>query len=86
MLISLLFVFFLMYLWILGSRTDPLPNPDTLPTRLETIIQVEIEALNNGDVEIYNHLQDTHWRRLRNQPPLEEWHRGRTETGMAGRK
>jgi len=63
----------LIYLWSLGGKTEPLPNPDPPQTRLEAVVQMEINALGAGDQEIFNQVQDNPSRRANKQPPPEQW-------------
>ena len=66
----------LIWLWSLGSKIEPLPNPDPPQTRLEAIVQMEIDAMLNGDQEIFAQVQDYKSRRVQLQPPPEAWFSG----------
>lgn len=61
------------YLWSLGGNADPLPGPDPTMARLEAAVQVEINALWNGDEEMFRQVQDSSSRRSNYQPPPEAW-------------
>jgi len=63
----------LIYLWSLGGKTEPLPNPDPPQTQLEAVVQMEINALRAGDQEIFNQMQDSPSRRANMQPPPKQW-------------
>jgi hypothetical protein len=70
-------------LWILGGRRQPLPSPDSPETLLKAAIQLEIDALQRGDLEIYNQFQDRSWRRSIMQPPPEAWTAARERSERA---
>lgn len=61
------------YLWQLGARGDPLPGPDPNATSLEAIVELEINALNTDDNEIFSRVQDDPSRRRHIDPPAESW-------------
>jgi hypothetical protein len=68
-------VFYVLY--FLGGRVDPRPEPepDTDPVQaaLESVVALEIRALNSGDGEIYDAVQDTERRRRNEQPQPDHW-------------
>lgn len=64
---------FLILLWRLGGREDPLPNPDPSIASLEAAVQLEINSLLNGDEEIYAQMQDASSARENPQPNPDAW-------------
>jgi len=67
----------LLYLWLLGGKADPLPSPDPPIARLEAAVLMEINALRNGDDELFGQVQDrSPSRRSNYQPPPEAWFAG----------
>ncbi len=67
-------------LWQLGGRREPLPGPEPVTSPLEAVIQLEIEALNNGDEEIFSQVQDVQSYRRNIEPAPEQWFSGRAAT------
>ncbi len=66
-----------LYLWQLGGRREPLPGPEPVSTALEAAVGLEIEALNDGDEEIFAQVQDVQSQRRNIEPAPEEWFSGR---------
>ncbi len=63
----------ILYLWSLGGRAEPLPNPDAERGQLEATVQLEIAALRNGDEELFAQLQDDPSHRSNMQPTPHGW-------------
>ncbi|MBN1313995.1 MAG: hypothetical protein JXA42_00945, partial [Anaerolineales bacterium] len=61
----------LTYLWRLGVNSDTLPSLASKTVQLETAIQLEINAILSGDMEVVKKIQDTTSQRRNIQPPLE---------------
>jgi hypothetical protein len=60
-------------LWVLGGDDEPLLPPESELASLEAAVELEIGALNNGDREIYDRLQDESSRRRNHLPPPDVW-------------
>lgn len=73
-----------LYLWLLGGKADPLPGPDPPIARLEAAVQLELNALRDGDDELFRQVQDGFSRRSNYQPPPEAWFTGERQAGAAG--
>ncbi len=74
----------LIFLWTLGGKDNPLPNPDPPQERLEAAVRMEISALLSGDETLYARVQDASTNRTRPQPAPEPWFAGRRAGGPAG--
>jgi hypothetical protein len=64
---------FLIYLWLRGGAAEPMPNPEGPVSRLQSIIQLEVDALRNGDQELYLQVQGRITRRRHVEPPPDRW-------------
>jgi len=74
--LTLLSAILVYWLWQLGGQPPPKPQPDEpkqAAIQLETAVQLEISALNNGDKEIFERLQDTPTRRQSFELPYQLW-------------
>jgi hypothetical protein len=72
----------LVILWSLGGEDEPLPAPRPELASLRAAVELEINALNNGDREIYERQQDTLTRRSNYQPPMDVWFGGEARPGQ----
>jgi hypothetical protein len=64
---------FLLYLWARGGVAEPMPDPEGPASRLESIVQLEVDALRNNDRELYLQIQGRLTERRRIEPPPDRW-------------
>ena len=72
-ILSLLVTTAIVVLWRMGGSDTPIPEANPLQSSLRAVVEMEIDALQNGDREIYDQIQDTVTRRSNFQPDLENW-------------